>query len=110
MSKNFASQGSRLDRFANMKKENEAEIAGRRVSLTEGDLEKRVGPKEKVLVKTSIKIDRDLKEKSMALARLKQMTWISLIERGLENQLKANAKLMNQFTKYHIDERNSPDE
>lgn len=46
----------------------------------------------------------------MALARLKQMTWISLIERGLENQLKANAKLMNQFTKYHIDERNSPDE
>lgn len=47
MSKNFASQGSRLDRFANMKKENEAEIAGRRVSLTEGDLEKRVGPKKK---------------------------------------------------------------
>lgn len=111
MSKNFASQGSRLDRFANMKKENGAEIAGRRVSLTEDDLEKKAaGPKAKVLVKTSIKIDRDLKEKSMALARLKQMTWISLIERGLENQLKANAKLMNQFTKYHIDESNSPNE
>lgn len=106
MVKNFTTQGSRLERYANNTSHKEASIAGRKVSLTEEELEK-TPPAKKELVKTSIKIDKALKEKTMALANLKQMTWIGLIEKALENQLRANAKMMNQFTKYHIEETES---
>lgn len=107
MKKNFINtETSRLDRFANhsIKDNNEETIAGRKVSQDENSRRKKID-----IVKTSIKLPRELKEQTQALARLKQITWISLIEKGLENQLRANAKLMNQFTKYHIEENVQPD-
>lgn len=107
MKKNFINtETSRLDRFANhsIKDNSEETIAGRKVSQDENSRRKKID-----IVKTSIKLPRELKEQTQALARLKQITWISLIEKGLENQLRANAKLMNQFTKYHIKEDVPPD-
>ena len=56
MVKNFTTQGSRLERYANNTSHKEASIAGRKVSVTEEELEK-APPAKKELVKTSIKID-----------------------------------------------------
>lgn len=96
---------SRLDRFKHSHEGGSGGyIAGRKVSQDETTREEKND-----IVKTSIKIPRKLKEQSQALAALKQMTWTALIEKGLENQLKANADLMNQFTKYHIDANNFND-
>lgn len=100
MKKDFSSTVSRLDRFAKGASADKARsIAGRRVTETEEQYRKKTDT-----VKTSIKIDRELKEKTQALARLKQMSWTELIEHALKNQLRANAKLINQFTQYHVDE------
>jgi hypothetical protein len=97
---------SRLERFAGhaTNDNHEETIAGRKVSQDETSRRKKAD-----IVKTSIKLPRELKEQTQALARLKQITWVALIEKGLENQLRANAKLMNQFTRYHIDEDIPPD-
>ena len=101
MKKDFSSTGSRIDRFArhSSSEDGTKSIAGRRVTTTEDQYQQAPDA-----VKTSIKISRDLKEKTQALARLKQMTWTELIEHALENQLRANAKLINQFTRFHVDE------
>lgn len=99
--KNFTSSGSRLDKFASHKTQNAntGSIAGRKVSQIEEEHIEKVE-----LVKTSIRIPKDLKEKTQALAHLKQVSWTELIEQALENQLRANAQKMNQFTRFHIDD------
>ena len=98
LTKRLNNQPSRLDTFQSG---SQGTIGGMIVSETE---DKRNEKKQKpAIVNTSIRINKELKDKAMALCALKQITFTRLVEIGIENQLKYNADLMNRFTKYHID-------
>lgn len=74
-------------------------VAGMAVSQTEVERKNK-----KVIINTSIRIDKELKDQAMALAAVKQISFTQLIELGLKNMLRRNADLMNKFTKFKIDE------
>ena len=76
-------------------------IAGMNVSETE---EQRNAKRKKRIVNTSIRIDKELKDKAQTLAALKHVSFTQLIEMGLNNMIRKNAKLMNEFSKYEIEE------
>ena len=92
------SDGSRLSRFAKGEHK-EGTIAGRKVTQTE-----KARQKKKKIASTSIRIDNEIKEQAQALASLKQISFGALVEKALQAQLRKNAALMNQFTKFHIED------
>ncbi len=94
---------SRLERVAeaastSKKKTGVASIAGNRVSETEDQR-----AKKSALVSTNFRLPRDVKDQCMALAALKQVSLTELVVHAMKMQLKRNAPLLNQFTKFRID-------
>jgi len=90
--KDFTTTGSRLDRFSG-KTSSEGSIGGHRVSESEDE---RLAKKVEV-VKTSVVLPKELKERTQELAHLKQMSWKNLLEFALEEQLRINADLLAKF-------------
>ncbi|TYZ19617.1 hypothetical protein [Selenomonas ruminis] len=96
---------SRLERIAEEASSNErktgvASIAGNRVTQTEAQRKKKITT---ATVSTNFRLPRDVKEQCAALASLKQVTLTELVVHAMKMQLKRNAPLINQFTKFNID-------
>ena len=95
---------SRLDMIAeaassNEKKTGVASIAGNKVTQTEAQR----GKQASATTSTTVRIPKDLKDKCMALASLKQITFTDLVIHALKRQIKRNSVMLNQFTNYKID-------